>query len=116
MTGGFFFADRNKTVIRRILTIAFLTGLIFVPAFAQTGGYDPQRQTYPAQSSPQGGKTLWALKCWQDGVEIINEHALTDFTYGTNSFSATLQKDGKIYVSGLDQNSGTVCQVIEYQR
>ena len=101
---------------RRILTIALLTGLIFVPAFAQAGDHEPQSQTYPAQMQPQGGKTLWALTCWQGGQKIIDEHAMTDFTYGTNSFSATLQKDGKIYVSGLDQNSGTVCQVIEYQR
>ncbi len=99
-----------------VLTVFMMITFLSFPAFAQTGGREPQSQNHPVQSQPQTKTQLWALTCWQNGIEIISEHAMTNFTYGTNSFSATLQKDGKIYVSGLDQNSGTVCQVLKYQR
>jgi hypothetical protein len=100
----------------KVLTACIAISLTALPVFAQTGGHEQRAERYASHPSSPAKTRLWALTCWQGGVEIINEHGLTDFTNGTTSYSATLQKDGKIYVSGLDQHSGTVCQVIEYER
>lgn len=101
---------------RFFLFAAFLI-LVSSAATARTSSdHAPTQASQPPAETNKGKVALCALTCWQHGQKIIDEHGLSAFSYGPNSFSATLPDGATLYVSGLDQATGTVCKVVEYHR
>lgn len=113
----FSFDPLEWPMTNRFLLSALFIILVSLPATARTSSdHAPTQAPQPPADTNKGKAALCALTCWQHGQKIIDEHGLSAFSYGPNSFSATLPDGETLYVSGLDQATGTVCKVIEYHR